>query len=837
MAKTKYDYSPRDLKILAKALEPLTSLIDCLGQDNITHSTEILIRLNYQFLGNCLQALNFSSLVNDLELKELIFWARAEDSNRNRHLFDRMDTAHETSLSRLLDRSYSIVHHKNRWQEECKALISLIRSRLPADLQTDRQPMAVDASFDLAPLPQFRSNTIEENYIGNIWQALMIMDTIDARVHALPNRVIVLMLNQIISNNLKELSKRGHQLCGEQLFETIRNNRNCIAHAQTLSSLIGEVLPRYFNDMYRNPCQSLVEIIRPLAQPLIRLAAAEDHVAAPLEDEEKGAESSEQDNAPVLISPRLQANLELFAELQKIGLIDQAKEPRQDIDGKIFSDTELWHILETLIKKDLFNLFSQILDNLKLYTDIKVKSFINTPVLYNRDNSGKAHRTPGGLDALLYLPARESDYFRIDGIGLSCSRELVKAKAYPGIWYVHLLEASLTHEYYHRDVFITAHTLKVQSMCEVKPSLVSQHRQENIFLNKLLSLGVNLNIEIVTNTGIQPLLFSALTNAGVPLVSLLISHGAYPDVDDGLRDTLLSAVAHYQHGVTLINQLMALGVDPRKEIITTTCKANTLILMVTSSKYIEENTYPSLRSAVNLIVYKYGFNALKTILESKLESAGKKRPLAEAINFLKESKAKCKTLFSILLGLNKTIDCCELFKIILTNNLEVVQDFLEDKSVDERRSLMSETFTCTMRNDIAEINIISFAKVVCSLEVQQYLMRLKLELSGIAIKKVVVESKEEKGGPDDMPELIYLPPLTAEVLGISSGSTNSAAEAGVLPVSLHNPTSTVVRMRSGTSLDALPSTATEANVVGNVNIADTPRATRCKQLTDYCVLL
>lgn len=809
-------YHNKDLETLTETLEPLNNIKLLLNKDIILESDELLIKFNYQILGNCLKKLTYDCIIGDEGLKSLVFWARAENPEQYSHIFNRMDIAHNNKFLSLINPNNSFAKNKAQWLQEVKALTDLIKHRLSAaDFKTSR-PIALDAndSFNLMPavLPHFRNSTVIENCIGNIYQALVIADTVSVDANTLPTSpkiATILLLNQVIGNNLKKLMEYKYAFgdaLPEATIKAIIDNRNYIAHVTAFSPLL-KLQPSYFYNRYVRYCQALKEIIAPLAMQL----AVEDAAAIP--DEEVCETPIEQDNSPEELNYNA-AHLKLFQDLQAIGLIDQAKVPNLDPEGKIFSDTELRHVLKGLIWKREFKLFSEILDNFKHYTNTKARNLINTPMRYTAltvededkqrrfvdshpdksyanlsieelisltelslarkvDEGGYAEEVAktGGLGTVIYLPEVKLNYISNDIIQHACPISEAKVGEHPVI----------------RDVYLLGYALK----------LVDWNKDDDFAL-KLLEVGANVNIYEGTGTTAGPLLWAAVDDQRSSVMPLLISYGA--DVNEAVNGkTLLQVIvlsSSLLDKIDAIRMLIEFGANPFQHIVEGGAKANLLCAIVVTSSHQDIEACTTLRAMINFIVEKYGFKAMQPMLSSKVAVVGHRGSnFIEVVNGQSASKPNCVRLINLLVGLDRS-QGCELFKMVLTNNLEMIKLFLEPQSEQNQLALLQETFSYRVKvgAKVSNIGIVEFAKACCDIDVARYLIRLNLTLQ----KRCKDESKDE-----DRVAQLPIPPL-------AQGSA-----AGVVPAQPAQG-----RNNASTSLSA-PSLSLPPLVVGAEGIQPT----------------
>lgn len=193
-----------------------------------------------------------------------------------------------------------------------------------------------------------------------------------------------------------------------------------------------------------------------------------------------------------------QAHLDLFQRLQKIGLINKAKAPRHNQQGKIFSDTELRYILKSLMAKAQPKFFDEVLDNLKLYTKTEAKILINTPM----QHAARDKRRGVITWTLPYYTKDKLSYIVPQDFSYSYILDALKEPKYPKEHALYLLEYALRLE---------------------------DWNGQDSFLRKLLQAGANPNIEVGTYYGMCSLLEVALHNDNLLVISLLITYGAEPN--------------------------------------------------------------------------------------------------------------------------------------------------------------------------------------------------------------------------------------------------------------------------------------------------------------------
>lgn len=665
--------SQNDKECLLQSLEALRNLVFYLNKDALYHSDEVLIRLWHQILGNCLKKLSLTFITNSQELKNAIFW---EGVNKERiHFYNRMDTAHERRFSNFIkpiDTSF-----KKILLQECQTLISIIEGEL-SEASAVNAPAIIDG-FNLmigTPLQLGQGNS-SEDCICNIWQALEICNTININNYTLSNIATILMITQVIGNNLKKLPAEYINKLDSLLLEKIINNRNTIAHVTELASLMEQ--PSYFCDQYFTPLGALREGIRHLAEPIIKAAVAVASVAA---EPNSAADDSKEDEQKS--HTYYEAHSKLFKRLQKDGIINRAiKLPKQQENDRIFSDEDLLHILALLILEDNITLYTEILSNLKHYTDTETRLFINTPMPYRRDPKVCAPRPDPNTICLQYLSDR---YKYIPPIALdhACDSAMFAAReeAYPIKHDMHLLALSFS--------------------LKENPNELRKWGTVNEFTMLLLKLDVDIDTVMhISSSGQQPLLFSVVCNAHIDSLSLLVHYGANPNICHETGETILSAaiVSNWEisERIALVKKLLNCGANPCKIVDIKNDYRGHLLCKLMGTWLTDDKASRLAKILINDMVYKRGFNAIKIMLESTISLEGVKPIEQSFVNLINQCREEDKKimfpeLFDVLEGLNKSKKDCKLFKVVLSNNLPNILKFLEEQNRKNRHKFLHATF-------------------------------------------------------------------------------------------------------------------------------------------------
>jgi hypothetical protein len=764
-----YNINLYNIELLINALESISYIELVLRKPQLTNFEELFVKLNYQMLGSCLQKLNREFTAENRQLAEAVFIDIVGRKERQCR-FDRMDVAHAPDLLTLIAPNNSILLMKEQLLSDCykfkqQATRTIEKYYQLYDLQENWQECIESNSSKIigqlnsGNLPDFTIDTALfsrqhiSNFLSNIRQTLAITGEIVSGA-SIFNQTISLVAAQIIGNNIKELRANGTIF---NVSQTIINNRNKIAHSNSLSELT-ETRNFIYNE-YIIPCyQALKEELEKLPQlPLAELAAVN-----PAQDNK---EQEEIVTVPAKTIDYVGNQLELVKKLKKYNinipqkLINEAKRTNQ----RIFNDFELTNLVMYGITNDCIDdEFVKIIQSINLYTDTKSNILFNTSMSFEKDSNfasdvakpgKKLYRYTSMImpnEQRIHLPCEEFHFIRI-GITAPQTIEMT------------LFGAALRRSGY-------------------KPSNIVE-----VFLDQ----GVNVNVTELTNAGeMQPILNSLLyLNDDLNWIASFLSQSNPNSYDERGAPVLLFASTLL--GLDKIKLLLDFGANPTSIIrynatdIKSRMIGNILSQVIYESRIEQEKTIDLIKIFVSEVAYQQGASkALKMIdnnfhyeiddlkihnktrvtvinvSEQEMRAREKlgitnqnewQRYLepseSENSKTIKVIKRVKKTNSEIAIRFNKPeaarilkiletlavsdFPTKDIFSAILSDDIGRIQPEISQKYNNNERLI--ELFTAklgyfNLKGEKEEIDIISFAKLFCSKDVQRELLKIKLRL-------------------------------------------------------------------------------------------------------------